>query len=99
MPGMIVETVGFGRIQRRASSGIVMPAGTSGPQRLGAIDAGLEVLGDEVVFRQSPSGQRVCLVSVPVSVPSSNGTRAITPMFSSRQSGNSSSSGAWSKML
>ena len=29
-PGMIVETVGSARIQRSASSGIVIPAGTSG---------------------------------------------------------------------
>ena len=30
IPGMIVETVGSARIHRRASSGIVIPAGTSG---------------------------------------------------------------------
>ena len=39
------------------------------------------------MFRQSPSGQRLSLVSVPVRLPSSNGTRAMTATSSSRQHG------------
>ena len=50
-------------------------------------------------FRQSPSAHLLEAVSVPVSEPSSNGTRAITATFFSRQAGNNSSSGFWSKML
>ena len=49
-------------------------------------------------FLRNP-GQVLSRVSVPVSVPSSKGTRAITATPSSSQSGKSSSSGAWSKML
>ena len=44
-------------------------------------------------------GHRVLAVRVPVRLPSSKGTRAITAMFLSRHAGNSSSSGFWSKML
>ena len=62
-------------------------------QRVGA------VAGVKYMFRQSPSGQCESGVSVPVRLPSSNGTRAMSAMPCSRQYGNSSSSGDWSKML
>jgi hypothetical protein len=96
---MTVETVGSARIQRRANSAMVIPAGTSGRSASARATLAARFSGTKYVLRQSPSGQRLSSVSVPVSVPSSNGTRAITPMFRARQSGNNSSSGAWSKTL
>ena len=97
--GMIVVTSGLARMKRNAMSGSDEPCGTSGFSASARATDGIRFSGTKSLRRQSPLGQVESFVSVPVSEPSSNGTRAITPMSSSRQSGNSSSSGAWSKML
>ena len=49
--------------------------------------------------RGGPYVQQLSFVRVPVSVPSSNGTRAITATSCSRQAGKRASSGFWSKRL
>ena len=57
------------------------------------------VVGTDYQQKRAPNGNRVCRVIFPPRLPSSSGTRAITPTFNSRHTGNSSSSGLWSKML
>jgi len=50
-------------------------------------------------LRKSPEGNVLSGVIVPVSPPSSKGTRAITPTSCFWQAGKNFSSGVWSKML
>ena len=99
MPGITVLTSGFERMKRRAISGIVIPAGTSGLSASAWATDALRFSGTKYVLRQSSAGQVESSVSVPVRLPSSSGTRAMTATPFSRQAGKSSSSGAWSKML
>ena len=97
---MIVLTVGLLRMKRIAISGIVRPArAATGFKASARSTLGIRFSGTKYVLRQSPSGQRLSTLSVPVSVPSSKGTRAMTATFISAQAGNNSSSGFWSKML
>ena len=81
MPGITVLTAGCCRMCRSASSGIVMPCGTTGRSRSTRSSVGREVLGREVdVAEVSRPASATPRVSVPVRLPSSNGTRAMTAM-------------------
>ena len=86
MPGNDRRHIGLERMNRRAISGSVMPAGSSG-LRASARSTREQVFRHEVGVPPVALRPATVLVSVPVSVPSSNGTRAMTATFSSRQSG------------
>src|SRR5438309_1447408 len=84
---------------RSAICAMELPAGTSGRSASARATLFFKFSGTKYVLRQSPFGHLLSTVSVPVSVPSSNGTRAIMATFFMRQMGRSASSGFWSKML
>src|SRR5947199_6636757 len=65
----------------------------------GSLHTGFEILRDEVSAAPITLRHVLLSVSVPVSEPSSKGTRAMTATSFSRHAGKSSSSGFWSKML
>src|ERR1043166_9349157 len=94
IPGIVVETSGLLNINRRAISGIDIPDGISGFNASAWSTLDLRFSGTKYVERQSFLGNFVEWVNVPVSVPSSNGTRAMTPTFNSLHNGNKLSSGA-----
>jgi len=85
--------------QRHLGQGVVRERGKRAAKRFGAGDTAFQIFRDKVSVAQSPFGQVLSTVSVPVSVPSSNGTRAMTATSFMRQMGKSASSGFWSKML
>ena len=82
MPGMTVLTAGCWRMCRSASSGIDMPAGTTGRSLVDALERLAQVVGLEVDVAEVPvRPRRVRASACPVRLPSSNGTRAITAML------------------
>jgi len=93
IPGIVVLTSEQLKINRNAISGIVLPAGTNGRSASACATLDFRFSGTKYVLRQSFAGHFEAIVSVPVNVPSSNGTRAITAAFFNRQTGNSASSG------
>ena len=76
-----------------ASSGRVVSGGNSCLSFSARSMLGIRFSGTKYMLRQSPSGHLLSLVRVPVSVPSSNGTRAMTATSISAHAGNNSSSG------
>src|SRR3989337_454184 len=99
IPGMIVLTTGLLRMKRKAISGMVVPGGSRGLRRSACSTLAFRFSGTKYVLRQSPCGHLLSRVNVPVRLPSSKGTRAITATSISWQAADSSSSGFWSKML
>ncbi len=93
IPGMTVDTAGCMRIWRNASSGIVMPSGTDARMRSTRSSVSPSLSGAKYTLRKSPSGQRAPGTNVPVRLPSSKGTLAMTAICFSRHAGKSSSSG------
>src|SRR5882724_4844229 len=108
IPGIVVLTSGLLKMNRSANSGSVIPpfailscadSGNNGFSASTRFKVSCNFPPEKYELRQSPSAHLLEAVSVPVSEPSSNGTRAITATFFSRPAGNNSSSGFWSKML
>src|SRR4051794_8539838 len=85
IPGITVLMAGCSRMKRSASSGRSIPSGTSGSSRSTRVRVASRCSLLEYKLRQSPSGHVDVLVNVPVRLPSSNGTRAITAMSCCRQ--------------
>src|SRR3984893_2108770 len=93
IPTIVVLTVGFDKIKRKAASGRLMFSGIAGLSFSTRANVFLRLSGLKYLERQSLSGNFVCAVILPPRLPSSSGTRAITPTFNSRQAGNNLSSG------
>src|SRR5205823_13999242 len=96
---IVVLTIGLERMKRSAISGKLILGGKTA---LSFSTRGMvfeRFSGPKYLERQSSAGNFVSKVIFPPRLPSSSGTRAITPMFNFLQAGNSSSSGDWSKML
>ena len=101
MPAITVDTAGCERQKRSAIAGNLLDGHARvGGDRLDAVpDLLLAVRRRSTLLRKSPGGNSVSGRMRPVSAPSSNGTRTITPTFAASTAGKSSSSGLWSKTL
>src|SRR3989344_4302272 len=94
IPGIVVLTSEFERINRSASSVKFIFSGNVSLSKLILLRVSFRFSGVKYELRQSPFDHELSNVSVPVRDPSSKGTRAITAIFFSLQRGNNLSSGA-----
>ncbi len=94
MPGIIVPTVLFSRINLKARVAISESSGIKGRNKSARSALAFRFSATKYVPLQSPSGKVDSRVIEPVSVPSSKGTRAITAISLASQNGKRRSSGA-----